>query len=122
MAAVLLIPSILKRILLPENTSQLQSRPMQNYADHGTLLPYNMTPSSDSWSMKSLLLSSFFVPEIECNMVSTWLNPVVAVINSLLKEGNTPKLAAILGRRQPEIAPLWLGAITTGQTRSFLGG
>lgn len=74
-----------------------------------------MTPSSDSWGMKSLLLSSFFDPEIECNMVSTWLNPAVAVINPLLKRSNTPKLAAILGRRQPEIAPLWLGAIITGK-------
>ncbi|KAK6823827.1 hypothetical protein RU639_006509 [Aspergillus parasiticus] len=49
-----------------------------------------------------------------------WLNPAFAVINPILENGNLVQLATILGRRRPQLAPRWLGAIMTGIARSEL--
>ncbi|KJK62961.1 hypothetical protein P875_00034190 [Aspergillus parasiticus SU-1] len=52
--------------------------------------------------------------------LSAWLNPAFAVINPILENGNLVQLATILGRRRPQLAPRWLGAIMTGIARSEL--
>jgi hypothetical protein len=70
--------------------------------------------------MRSLLCSTFFNVQIECNLVSAWLNPAFAMIDPLLKEKNYPKLAKVLALRQPRLATLWLGAILMGIAKTTL--
>ncbi|GIK06733.1 hypothetical protein Aspvir_002383 [Aspergillus viridinutans] len=93
---------------------------MELVAEYGRLLTGYMTLSSDVWGMRSLLCSTFFNADIECNLVSAWLNPAFAVIDPILRNGDMHKLAALLGRRQPRLATLWLGAIIMGIVKSEL--
>ncbi|KZF20395.1 hypothetical protein L228DRAFT_250079 [Xylona heveae TC161] len=89
-------------------------------AEHGKLLTYYMTLSTNVWGMRSLLCSTFFNADIECNLVSAWLNPAFAVIDPLLREENVPVLAKVLANRQPKLGSLWLGAIFMGVAKSTL--
>lgn len=52
---------------------------------HGELLPKYMTLNSNAWGVRSLFCSTFFNPDIECNLVSAWLNPAFAVLE-LIRE------------------------------------
>lgn len=72
------------------------------------------------WGMRSLLHSTFFNAEIECNLVSAWLNPAFAIIDRLVQEDNQSMLANFLARRQPRLGCLWLGAVLVGIAKSTL--
>jgi hypothetical protein len=93
---------------------------MELVAEYGRFISAYMSLSSDVWGMRSLLCSTFSNADIECNLVSAWLNPAFAVIDPILRNGDMPKLAAVLGRRQPRLATLWLGAIIMGMAKSEL--
>ncbi|KAJ5884770.1 hypothetical protein N7495_009280 [Penicillium taxi] len=86
--------------------------------EHRDLLPKYMTLSSNVWGLRSLLVSTFFNPEIECNLASAWLNPAFAVIDSIQSTGGS--LATFLAKRQPRLGILWLGAIITDVADSVL--
>lgn len=77
--------------------------------DLGELLPRFMTLSSNICGLRSLLSSTFFNPDIDCNLVSAWLNPAFAVLNSIASGKSS--VAVLLANRQPRLGILWLGAI-----------
>lgn len=77
-----------------------------------------MALSSNTWGLRSLLCSTFFNPDIECNLVSAWLNPTFAVLDSVSLRKSL--LAAILANRHPRRGILWLGAILTDLASSVL--
>ncbi|RAL17789.1 uncharacterized protein BO97DRAFT_430721 [Aspergillus homomorphus CBS 101889] len=64
-----------------------------------------MALSSNVWGMRSLLCGTFFNADIECNLVSAWLNPAFAIIDPL---------------RDPKLGSLWLGASLVGIVKSTL--
>lgn len=104
-----------------QSTPVLAPLPPKNQelvTNHGRLLPCYMSLSTNPWGMRSLLSSTFFNPDIPCNLVSAWLNPAFAIIDPFLKENNMDRLAAILGRRQPRLTSLWLGAIIMGMAKT----
>lgn len=86
--------------------------------EHSELLPKYITLSANPWGLRSLLCSTFFNPDIECNLVSAWLNPAFAIVNSISPRQSS--LAALLANRQPRLGILWLGAILTDLARSIL--
>ncbi|KAJ5950475.1 uncharacterized protein N7479_008888 [Penicillium vulpinum] len=85
-------------------------------AKHKELLPKYMTLSSNIWGLRSLLHSTFFNPDIECNLVSAWLNSAFAIINSI----SPNELPAFLATRKPILGILWLGAILAGSANNVL--
>ncbi|PLN85951.1 hypothetical protein BDW42DRAFT_190453 [Aspergillus taichungensis] len=92
---------------------------------HSKLLPQYMTLSSNVWGLRSILHSTVFNIDIECNLVNAWLNPAFAAIESLSsKEYPTSHrevaLAILLTNRHPRLGILWLGAILTNLARSIL--
>ena len=88
--------------------------------EEGRLLPYYMTLSCDCRGMQSLLCGSFFDPEVCCNLVSSWLEPIFSIIDPIIERGDFEKLAIVMGKRQPKLAPLWLGAIISGMAQIIL--
>ncbi|KAJ5667718.1 uncharacterized protein N7477_006288 [Penicillium maclennaniae] len=82
------------------------------------LLPKYMTLSSNPWGLRSLLCSTFFNPDIECNFVSAWLNPAFAILHSI--SAKKIAVAALLANRQPRLGILWLGAILASLADSVL--
>ncbi|CAG7927292.1 unnamed protein product [Penicillium olsonii] len=85
--------------------------------DHSELLSNYMTLSSNEWGLRSLLQSTFFNPDIDCNLVSAWLNPAFAILKSIQSKTS---IAAFLANRNPRLGSLWLGAILTGLADSVL--
>lgn len=86
--------------------------------EHSELLPKYMTLSSNPWGLRSLLYCPFFDLDIECNLVSAWLNPAFAIIDSISPRQSS--LAALLANRQPRLGILWLGAILPDLAKSVL--
>ncbi|GMG38898.1 unnamed protein product [Aspergillus oryzae] len=122
LAAVLYVPFLSGRLVslpMPKQVQRSQSPAISAQPDkdiigeHGRLLPYYMTLSSNVWGMRSLLFSTFFNADIECNLVSAWLNPAFAIIDPLLEANDLPMLAKVLANREPKFSSLWLGAIIT---------
>ncbi|KAI0470086.1 hypothetical protein GGR56DRAFT_660999 [Xylariaceae sp. FL0804] len=72
-----------------------------------------LTLSCNTRGIRSMLLSPFFEPNIECNAVTPWLQGSLAAIEQLA--GHDPY---IIGRmcmeRAPKVAFLWLGALVLG--------
>lgn len=79
-----------------------------------------MTLSCNTWGVRSLLCSTFFNMEVECNLVSAWINPAIATIVPLVKEENFTMLMKILASRSPKLSSLWLGAMLVGMTKPIL--
>ncbi|KAJ5923907.1 hypothetical protein N7466_008094 [Penicillium verhagenii] len=120
LAAVLFIPSLRHKTALlpyPKKVPRLERKdssidPLTSIPDllndHRGLLPRYMTLSSSRSGMSSLLASTFFNANIECNLASAWLNPAFAVLHSILSKKIL--VAAFLANRQPRLGILWLGA------------
>ncbi|KUM60079.1 hypothetical protein ACN42_g7050 [Penicillium freii] len=90
-------------------------------SEHEKLLPYYMTLSSKMWlTTLPAVKSTFFNPDIPCNLVSAWKNPAFAVINPIIKQNNIPRLLNGLSARQPRVASLWLGAVIMGRSSTYL--
>lgn len=81
---------------------------------HYQQLPYFMTLSCNVRGLRALLSGSFFEPDIPCNLVGPYLQPVFEIIDPLIARNDLRDLATIMGRRQPTLACLWLGAIAMG--------
>ncbi len=82
--------------------------------EEAKLLDYYMTISCNIWGMQALLCGDFFDLDICCNAVSPWSEPALEIITSILRESQYEKLAATMGKGQPNLAALWLGSILTG--------
>ncbi|PGG94937.1 hypothetical protein AJ80_10083, partial [Polytolypa hystricis UAMH7299] len=83
-------------------------------------LPYYMTISCSVWGIRSLLCSTFFNPDISCNLVSPWLEPAFDIIDPILQRGDHLLLAKMMAIKQARLGPLWLGAFLTGAAESTL--
>ncbi|PVH85786.1 hypothetical protein DL98DRAFT_605441 [Cadophora sp. DSE1049] len=84
------------------------------------LLPYYMTLSCSNRGIESLLCNTFFNPDVPCNLVSAWMQPIFEILDPLIAKKDDKNLAMVLGRQQPKVAGLWVGAIVTGMARSIL--
>ncbi|RAH75386.1 uncharacterized protein BO66DRAFT_416678 [Aspergillus aculeatinus CBS 121060] len=104
---------------LPTPT-QTQANENPNPIATHALLPYYMTLSTSPWGICSLLHSTFFNRDIECNVVSAWLNPAFAIIDPLLHASNLPALLRVLARRAPQLGGLWVGAFIVNVAGSIL--
>ncbi|KAJ5687171.1 hypothetical protein N7536_009790 [Penicillium majusculum] len=90
-------------------------------SEHEKLLPYYMTLSSETWlTTLPAVKSTFFNPDIPCNLVSAWMNPAFAIINPIIKQNNIPRLLHGLSAGQPRVASLWLGAAIMGRSSTYL--
>ncbi|KAL2821949.1 hypothetical protein BJX63DRAFT_377545 [Aspergillus granulosus] len=112
-----------KQLSQAERTARLDGVSFPTINDllgtHKELLPKYMTLSSNPWGLRSLLCSTFFNPNIECNLVSAWLNPVFAVLSSI-SSSNPASIAAFLSKRHPQLGILWLGAVCSNVAKSVL--
>jgi len=88
--------------------------------EESKLLCYYMTLSCDRRGMHALLCGSFFDPQVTCNLVSPWFQPIIEIIDPLVKTGDFESIAIIMGRRQPKLAALWMGAAISGMADSIL--
>lgn len=70
--------------------------------------------------MHALLSGSFFDPQVSCNLVSPWFQPIAEIIDPLVKTGDFESIAIIMGKRQPKLAALWMGAIISGMANPIL--
>ena len=112
-------PRLATRSVLSTVTSP--SLPKHNVVlEEGMLLTYYMTLSCNTWGVRALLCGVFFDSTICCNVVSPWLEPAFEVLDSVVGEGHYERLAIIMGKRQPKLASLWLGAIITGADKPIL--
>lgn len=83
-------------------------------------MPYYMTLSCNIKGLRALLAGSFFDPDTPCNLVGPWMQLAFEVIDPLLDRGDSIGLAAVLARRQPVLAAMWLGAIVLQLEESIL--
>ncbi|KAJ6038940.1 hypothetical protein N7460_007306 [Penicillium canescens] len=130
LAGVLCIPFLRKKTVslpFPKQNSRVRKKESTSDSsvsipdlldEHSELLPKYMTLSSNTWGLRSLLCSTFFNADIECNLVSAWLNPAFAVIDSIHERKIS--VATLLANRQPRLGILWLGAILTDLANSVL--
>jgi hypothetical protein len=130
LAGVLCIPFLKKRMVslpFPKQGFRLERKNIAGDShvsitkllnEHSESLLKYMTLSSNAWGLRSLLCSTFFNPDIECNLVSAWLNPAFAILDSILQRKSS--VAALLANRQPRLGVLWLGAIFTGVADSVI--
>ena len=87
---------------------------------HHEILPYLMTISTNSWGLRALLSGVFYDPRPSCNTVRCWLGPASRNLDRIDPARRPLSIAAVLGRRQPKLAPLWLGAVIAGIEDSIL--
>ncbi|KAM5469221.1 hypothetical protein MauCBS54593_004574 [Microsporum audouinii] len=66
--------------------------------------------SCNTGGLKSLLSSIFYDPGVTCNLASSWLHAIFAVLDSV----NATHLIYIMAKRSSPLAFLWLGGIITG--------
>lgn len=87
--------------------------------EYGNLARY-MTLSSNPVFLSSTLWAIFWEPEVDCNLVSPWCDPIIEVVKPLIDNGNLEMLGHVLALRRPNIAPLWYGIVACGRTKSVL--
>jgi hypothetical protein len=116
--------------LLSANTMRTSPHPslVERHQKKGTvlleskLLPYYMTLSCNTCGMYALLCGSFFDPQVSCNLVSPWFQPILEIIGPLVKAGDFEKVAIIMGKRQPKLAALCMGAAISGMADAIFQG
>ncbi len=91
-----------------------------NLQQQAQLLPFYMSISCNTQGIRPLLHGPFYEPSLSCNLVSAWLDGALETIDSIIQLRDYSKLATVMCRRQPRIAPLWLGAIILGIENQFL--
>lgn len=117
-AVVLPLPESDTESFPPIEHSFLSTPPdsVESIEVHYQRLVYYMTLSCNVRGLKALLSGSFFEPDVPCNLVGPWTQPIFDIIDEHNHEG----LAIIIGRRQPALAALWFGAILFGLEKSIL--
>ena len=98
----------------------LQQWPSGSCQRERSLLPYYMTLSCNIWGLRALLFGSFFDPDISCNLVSSWMQPIFEIIDPIIAREEVTSLAIIMSKRQPALAALWVGAIIWGMEKTIL--
>jgi hypothetical protein len=69
-------------------------------------------------AVDSLLCSAFFDPALPCNTVGAQWMGIRSALE--LDQHNYSYLITAIKRRRPDLAALWLGVISTGQTRRII--
>ena len=82
-------------------------------------LPYLVTLSCAIRVVSSALWTVFWEPEIDCNLASAWLFPVLEMFDPLIETNNHEMLVRVLARHRPMVGPLWLGATLTGLSKDI---
>jgi hypothetical protein len=80
-------------------------------------LPYYITLCCSPEVMMSALCGSFWELEVPCNLVSSWLHPVLNEVlgGASVTTGYDQEILALMGAiRQPSLSALWIGAIASG--------
>ncbi|KAK5445374.1 hypothetical protein LTS15_010155 [Exophiala xenobiotica] len=90
------------------------------FQQQARLLPFYMSISCNTQGIRPLLHGPFYKPSLSCNLVSAWLEGAFETIDAIIQCGEHSKFAAVMGRRQPRVAPLWLGAIILGIENQIL--
>ncbi|KAJ5936799.1 hypothetical protein N7466_003249 [Penicillium verhagenii] len=91
-----------------------------SWASLNDQLPYYMTLSCHPELMFSVLCGLFWELEVPCNLVSSWLHPVLNEVLDDTAEYNQEILALIGAIRRPGLSALWIGAIASGLGPSIL--
>jgi hypothetical protein len=91
-----------------------------NFQEQGELLPFYMSLSCNIRGVRSLLHGSFFEPTVSCNLVSSWFEGAFEIIDTIVRKREYSRLAVVMGKRQPKIAAVWLGAIILGMESRIL--
>ena len=116
------LPNPVSIIAMPRNTHSSIAEFQQTkgtISEDSKVLPYYMTLSCNRHGMRALLCGSFFDPEVSCNLVSPWFQPILEVVDSLVRTGDYERLAIVMGKRQPKLAALWMGAIISGMANTI---
>jgi hypothetical protein len=72
-------------------------------------LSYFMTLSLYPLGVGSVLWSIFWQPDVDCNLVSSWLSAIMVVLEPMLQCKQIGKLLKLFGLRRPRVAFWWLG-------------
>ncbi|GFP53292.1 hypothetical protein TASIC1_0002047600 [Trichoderma asperellum] len=83
-------------------------------------LSYYMALSSNPTFVASALWSVFWEPEVDCNLVTPWFDPIIDVLQPLIEDENLEMVGHILALRRPGVAPLWYGLLACGTTETVL--
>ncbi|KAI0891193.1 hypothetical protein F4806DRAFT_483925 [Annulohypoxylon nitens] len=78
-----------------------------------------LTLSCNIRGIRPMLLSVFYEPWIDCNLVTPWLQGTVAAIDSVA-HGRPYILGYMLMEREPSVAALWAGAVVLGLQQPLL--
>lgn len=81
-------------------------------------LSYYMVLSSNPAFTASALWSVFWEPEVDCNLVTPWFDPIIEIIQPLIEREDLETVAHILALRRPNVAPLWYGLLACGTTET----
>ncbi|PFH60071.1 hypothetical protein XA68_11489 [Ophiocordyceps unilateralis] len=84
-------------------------------------LAHYMTLSSNPVFLSSALWGIFWEPGIDCNLVSSWYDPIIEVVKPIIECNTLEKLGHVFALRRPQIAPLWYGIAACGHTKTVLG-
>lgn len=102
----------------PSSTSAFPQK-MENFIEESKLLPYYMTLSTNRRGIEALSCGAFFDPQVSCNLVSAWIEPIFEVIDPLVAKGDYKTLTIVMGKRQPKLAALWTGAFISGAAKAI---
>ncbi|KAI0388309.1 hypothetical protein F5Y17DRAFT_453338 [Xylariaceae sp. FL0594] len=78
-----------------------------------------LTLSCNIRAVRPMLLSAFYEPWVDCNLVTPWLQGTVAAIDAVLHSGSHV-LGRMLMEREPSVAFLWVGATILGLQETLL--
>ncbi|KAM0524617.1 hypothetical protein ACHAPE_000715 [Trichoderma viride] len=81
-------------------------------------LSYYMVLSSNPAFTASALWSVFWEPEVDCNLVTPWFDPIIDVLQPLIEKEDLETVGHILALRRPNVAPLWYGLLACGTTET----
>lgn len=99
--------------LEPRQHPKGESGERHSWIGHADHLDRLMTLSCRDRGVTSMLLSGFYDLLVECNAAAPWLQGSLSAIRLLTRE--TPiVLGRMLMDRQPNLAPLWVGATILG--------
>ncbi|KXJ85622.1 hypothetical protein Micbo1qcDRAFT_154054 [Microdochium bolleyi] len=109
------------KIQLPAANLAHRTERVTSTHDHGRILqdyylhmPHYMTISLHPLSYRSILWSVFWQPHIRCNVVSSWLNSTLKVLEPVIAAKDLGRLARIFAARRPLPAMLWLAVFLLG--------
>ncbi|KAI1502668.1 hypothetical protein F5X99DRAFT_407744 [Biscogniauxia marginata] len=109
-----------KSELLPPATAAFYAALALPFYRHVNLQPQFLVPTLRSQPIDRAILepirrySIFWQPDIECNVVSSWLSSILSVIKPIINSKNLVMLAKVFAFRRPRVALWWLSIFLLG--------